>query len=107
MELDTGSALTILPGTMFQAHFDLPLQPTSTIMKPYAGDRLRPKGMFRANVCYNGQKFEADTYVVDADGAAFLGVAAYRRLCFSKIDLQSAHCRWRWTMNPKCSSPGN
>ena len=81
MELDTGSKRTILPGTMFQAHFDLPLQATSTMMKPYAGDRLRPKGMFRAHVCYNGQKFEADTYVVDADGPAFLGVTAYRSLC--------------------------
>ena len=31
MELDTGSALTILPASMFHEHFDLPLQPTSTM----------------------------------------------------------------------------
>ena len=26
---------------------------------------------------------------------------------FSNIDLRSSYCRWRWTMNPKRSSPGN
>ena len=31
MELDMGSALTILPASMFHEHFHLPLQPTSTI----------------------------------------------------------------------------
>ena len=71
MELDTGSALTILPAGMFHEHFDLPLQPT--MLKPYAGDRLRPKGVFRAHVCYNGQEFEADAYVVDSDGPALFG----------------------------------
>ena len=73
MELDTGSALTILPASMFHEHFDLPLQPTSTMLKPYAGERLRPKGVFRAHVCYNGQEFEADAYVVDSDGSALFG----------------------------------
>ena len=43
------------------------------MLKPYAGDRLRPKGMFRARVCYNGREFEADTYVVDSDGPALFG----------------------------------
>ena len=73
MELDTDSALTILPASMFHEHFDLSLQSTSTMLKPYAGDRLRPKGVFRAHVCYNGQEFEADTYVVDSDGPALFG----------------------------------
>ena len=45
IELDTGSALTTLPASMFHEHFDLPLQPTSIMLKPYAGDRLRPKGV--------------------------------------------------------------
>ena len=73
MELDTGSALTILPATMFHAHFDLPLQPTSTMLKLYAGDRLRPMGAFRAHVCYNSQEFEADVYKIDSDGPALFG----------------------------------
>ena len=73
IELDTGSALTILPASMFHEHFDLPLQPTSTMLKPYAGDRLRPTGVFRAYVCYNGQEFEADAYVVDSDGPSLVG----------------------------------
>ena len=73
MELDTGSALTILPPSMFHEHFDLPLQPTSTMLKPYSGDRPRPKGVFRAHVCYNGQEFEADAYVVDSDAPALFG----------------------------------
>ena len=73
MQLDTGSALTILPASMFHEPFDLPLQPTSTMLKPYAGDRLRPKGVFRAHVCYNGQEFEVDAYVVDSDGPALFG----------------------------------
>ena len=88
MELDTGSALTILPSSMFQAHFDLPLQPTSTMMKPYAGDRLWPKGVFRAHVCYNGQKFEADAYVPDADGPALFGRDWLQNIVF---DWRSLH----------------
>ena len=73
MELDTGSALTILPASMFHAHFDLPQQPTSTMLRPSAGDCLRPMGAFRAHVGYNGQEFEADVYVVNSDGPALFG----------------------------------
>ena len=76
-----GSALTVMPAIMFDEHFDLPLQPTSTMLKPYASDRLRPKGVFRAHVCYNGQEFEAGAYVVDSDGPALFGVTVYRTLC--------------------------
>ena len=88
MELDTGSALTILPASMFHEHFDLPLQPTSTMLKPYAGDRLRPKGVFRAHVCYNGQEFEADAYVVDSDGPALFGRDWLQNIVF---DWRSLH----------------
>ena len=62
MELDTGSALTILPARMFHEHFDLPLQPTSTMLKPYAGDRL-----FVHTCVTMARSFEADTYGVDSD----------------------------------------
>ena len=65
--------MELKPVSMLHAHFDLPLQPTSTMMKRYAGDRLRPKGVFRAHVCYNGQKFEVDAYVLDADGSTLFG----------------------------------
>ena len=88
MELDTGSALTILPASMFHEHFDLPLQPTSTMLKPYAGDHLRPKGVFRAHVCYNGQEFEADAYVVDSDGPALFGRDWLQNIVF---DWRSLH----------------
>ena len=50
MELDTGSALTVMPAIMFDEHFDLPLQPTSPMLKPYASDRLRPRVCF-AHTC--------------------------------------------------------
>ena len=88
MELDTGSALTILPASMFHEHFELPLQPPSTKLKPYAGDRLRPKGVFRAHVCYNGQGFEADAYVVDSDGSALFGRDWLQNMVF---DWRSLH----------------
>ena len=88
MELDTGSALTILPASMFHEHFDLPLQQTSTMLKPYAGDRLRPKGVFRAHACYYGQEFEADAYVVDSDGPALFGRDWLQNIVF---DWRSLH----------------
>ena len=87
MELDTGSALTILRVSMVHEHFDLPLQPTSTMLKPYAGDRLRPKDVFRARV-YNGQEFEADAYVVDSDGPALFGCDWLQNIVF---DWRSLH----------------
>ena len=79
MGLDTGSALTILPASMFHEHFDLPLQPTSTMLKTYAGDCLRPKGVFRAHVCYNGQR-PTHTWSTLMD-LLCLGVTGYRTLC--------------------------
>ena len=88
MELDTGSVLTILPPSIFHEHFDLPLQPTSTMLKPYAGDRLLPKGVFRAHVCYNGQEFEAEAYVVDSDGIALFGRDWLQKIVF---DWHSLH----------------
>ena len=88
MELDTGSALTILPASMFHAHFDQPLQPTSTMLKPYAGDRLRPMGAFWAHVCYSGEEFEANAYVVDSDGPALFGRDWPQNIVFDWHSLQ-------------------
>ena len=60
------------------------------MLKPYAGDRLRPKGVFRAHVCHNGQEFEADAYayVVDSDGPALFGRDWLQNIVF---DWQSLH----------------
>ena len=76
------------PASMFHEHFDLPLQPTSTMLKPYACDRLRPKGVFRAHVCYYRQEFEADAYVVDSDGPALFGRDWLQNIVF---DWRSLH----------------
>ena len=46
MELDTGSALSIIPLRLYSAHFaDLELSPSSVVLKTYTGERVRPTGV--------------------------------------------------------------
>ena len=74
MELDTGSALSILPLRVYNEHFaSTELQPTSTVLKPYSGHRLYPKGVLRVRVAYNNQHVEGNVYVVETDGPALFG----------------------------------
>ena len=49
------------------------LQPTSTVLKPYSGHRLYPKGVLRVRVAYNNQHVEGNVYVVETDGPALFG----------------------------------
>ena len=45
MELDTGSALSIIPDCLYHHHFSgLPLSPTSVVLKTYGGERIKPLG---------------------------------------------------------------
>ena len=74
LELDTGSALSILPLRVHNEHFaSTELQPTSTVLKPYSGHRLYPKGVLRVRVAYNNQHVEGNVYVVETDGPALFG----------------------------------
>ena len=59
------------------------------MLKPYAGDRLRPKGVIRAHVCYNGQEFEAGAYVVDSDGLALFGCDWLQNIVFDWCSLHN------------------
>ena len=89
MELDTGSALTILPTHVYNEHFKTPLQPTSTVLKPYSGARLHPKGVFHAQAVYADQYFDGDVYVVDTDGPPLFGREWLQQIRFDWKSLHS------------------
>ena len=56
MELDTGSALSIIPHCLYCHHLSrLPLSPSSVVLKTYSGERIKPLGVISVDVEYNGQ----------------------------------------------------
>ena len=74
MELDTGSALTIIPDRLYQRHLsEQPLAPTSVILRTYSGERIKPLGAIHVEVEYNGQHHEGKAVVVKTDGPALFG----------------------------------
>ena len=65
MELDTGSALSIVPECLYRQHLaTTPLSPTSVVLKTYSGQRITPLGAITVHVDYNGQHHEGPVYVV-------------------------------------------
>ena len=74
MELDTGSALSIIPLRLYSAHFtDLELSPSSVVLKTYTGERVRPTGALDVTVECNEQKVQAQLLVVDTCGPPLFG----------------------------------
>ena len=74
MELDTGSALTIIPDQLYQRHLsEQPLAPTSVILRTYSGEHVKPLGAIHVEVEYNGQHHEGKAVVVKTDGPALFG----------------------------------
>lgn len=74
MELDTGSAVSIIPVTMYERHFkDVQLRKTDVILKTYSGEKLSPKGMLQVQVQYGEKTHKLPLYVVDGNGPPLFG----------------------------------
>ena len=65
MELDTGSAVSIISFDLYQQKFNrLPLHKTGLSLKTYTGENIMPVGVLKVPVDYQNQREVLDLYVV-------------------------------------------
>ena len=74
MELDTGSAVSILPYDVFMAKFrDKRLEKTSTVLRTYTGEQLIPLGCLTVQVEHLDQSYVLPFHVVHTKGPVLMG----------------------------------
>ena len=70
MELDTGSALSVIPWEKYKKHFgQLKQEKSQVVLKTYTGEKITPK----YNVNFKGQEHNVSLQVVDTSGPALFG----------------------------------
>ena len=81
MELDTGSAVSIISFDLYQQKFNrLPLHKTGLSLKTYTGENIMPVGVLKVPVDYQNQREVLDLYVVKNKGPVLreeIGYASY------------------------------
>ena len=74
MELDTGSAVSVIPYTQYTAMFKSEmLHETGTTLKTYTGEKIEPEGLLNVEVKYKGEAHQLKLYVVKTQGPALHG----------------------------------
>ena len=87
MELDTGSAISVIPIKIYKDLFHhKPQSVTNTILKTYSGQTITPAGIINVNVNYEGQEHYLDVFVVKNDSPYFFGRAWLK---YIKLDWNS------------------
>ena len=65
MELDTGSAISMIPVDVYQSKFaNCQLQPSNKVLRSFTGESVSCKGMLKVNVQYNSHDVDLVLYVV-------------------------------------------
>lgn len=74
-EVDTGSAITLIPKSTYDRHFGTnKLSKTKTVLKTFTGELIKPTGTFKVKVKINGNKrSNMLLYVVDCGKTALYG----------------------------------
>uniref|UniRef100_A0A8C9TFI9 ribonuclease H n=1 Tax=Scleropages formosus TaxID=113540 RepID=A0A8C9TFI9_SCLFO len=81
MELDTGSAVSVMSQTEFERHFTkAEFKPSPVKLKTYTGEPIVPLGVIPVTVRYNDQQCELDLYIVPTAGPALWGRDWLRKL---------------------------
>ena len=71
MELDTGSAVSVLPYKQDKEHFGyVKLSKSLVTLKTYTGQKITPKGEMKSNVKVKGQEKQLTLQVVETPGPA-------------------------------------
>ena len=74
MELDTGSAVSIISFDLYQQKFNrLPLHKTGLSLKTYTGENIMPVGVLKVPVDYQNQRVVLVLYVVKNKGPVLMG----------------------------------
>ena len=73
MELDTGSAVSVISRDEYQRNFsEIPLEQTLIKLTTYTGETVVPVGVMKVHVAYNDQSTTSNLYVLES-GPALLG----------------------------------
>ena len=75
MELDTGSAVSIIPLQKYKQMFRrrIPLEKTEVTLKTYSGESMTPEGIINVPIQYNHQIKALPLFVVNTAGPALFG----------------------------------
>ena len=92
MELDTGSAVSIISFDLYQQKFNrLPLHKTGLSLKTYTGENIMPVGVLKVPVDYQNQREVLDLYVVKNKGPVLMGRDGYAPYALTGV--LSSRCR--------------
>ena len=81
MELDTGSALSIISEADYKRLFSkLQLEKTPVMLKTYTGERVSPKGKLKVDVTYGDKTHKLELYVLKNGGPALFGREWLRKI---------------------------
>ncbi len=81
MELEIGSAVSVMSQHEFEKHFKTAkLKPSPVKLKMYTGEPIIPLGVMPVTVKYNDQQSELDLYIVRIEGPALWGRDWLRKL---------------------------
>lgn len=81
MEVDTGSALSIMPKIEFDQLFPKrKLEGTDIVLRTFSGEKLKPLGVVNVQVQCNSQKGVLPLYVVQKGGAILFGREWLRKI---------------------------
>lgn len=90
MELDTGSAVSVISAVDYDKYFqNEKLESANVTLKTYSGELLIPTGYMNVQVKYNGQCENLKLYVVQKGGPALFG-----RDWLRKINLDWKNLKW-------------
>ena len=76
MELDTGSAVSVIPIRIYKELFHhKPLSVTNARHKTYSGQTIIPAGIINVSVNYEGQEHNLNSFIVKNDCPSLFGRA--------------------------------
>ena len=74
MELDTGSAISVIPYNQYKELFsNVKLSKSQVTLKTYTGEKVVPKGVINCNVKFKDQQKRLNLQVVETPGPALFG----------------------------------
>ena len=101
MELDTGSAVSIILFDLYQQKInDNPLHKTGLFLKTYTGENITPVGVLKVNVDYQNQRELLDLYVVKSKGPVLMGRDWLRKIRLDWCSIKSLQASTA-TLSPK------
>ncbi|XP_061152316.1 uncharacterized protein K02A2.6-like [Syngnathus typhle] len=92
MELDTGSALSIISFNDYKKMFpDTKLSRTSVKLKTYTGEKVAPLGKLKVKVKYRNQKCNLELFVLKEGGVPLFGRRWLRQIKLNWHEIKSMH----------------